>query len=79
MSLGFSFTLFTLFCRYSIIKSCSHWRPEQRPSLSALIRTLEAGERVANGSTVLRVPEPMSIEKYLREAGYGEAYNYAVL
>ncbi|KAF1382023.1 hypothetical protein PFLUV_G00160090 [Perca fluviatilis] len=64
---------------YSIIKACSNWRPEQRLSTSELIRTLQAGEKSANGRTVLRVPEPLDIEKYLREAGYEEAYNYAVL
>ncbi|XP_074468990.1 tyrosine-protein kinase STYK1 isoform X2 [Sebastes fasciatus] len=64
---------------YSIIKVCCNWRPDQRPSMSELIRTLQAGEKSANGRTVLRVPEPLNIEKYLREAGYGEAYNYAVL
>ncbi|XP_078124545.1 tyrosine-protein kinase STYK1 [Sander vitreus] len=64
---------------YSIIKACSNWRPEQRLSMSELIRTLQAGEKSANGRTVLRVPEPLDIEKYLREAGYEEAYNYAVL
>ncbi|XP_035849293.1 tyrosine-protein kinase STYK1 isoform X2 [Sander lucioperca] len=64
---------------YSIIKACNNWRPEQRLSMSELIRTLQAGENSANGRTVLRVPEPLDIEKYLREAGYEEAYNYAVL
>lgn len=44
-----------------------------------LIRKLQAGEESANGRTILRVPEPLEIEKYMREAGYGEAYNYAVL
>ncbi|XP_008279366.1 tyrosine-protein kinase STYK1 [Stegastes partitus] len=64
---------------YSIIRSCCHWNPQQRLSMSELIRKLQAGEQSANGTTALRVPEPMSFEKYLREAGYGEAYNYAVL
>ncbi|TKS88826.1 Tyrosine-protein kinase STYK1 [Collichthys lucidus] len=63
---------------YSIIKSCCSWNPQQRPSVSQLIGKLQAGEKSANGRTVLRVPEPLDIEKYLREAGYGEAYNYAV-
>ncbi|KAI3358912.1 hypothetical protein L3Q82_015300 [Scortum barcoo] len=64
---------------YSIIKSCCHWSPQQRLSVAELIRKLQAGEKSANGRTVLRVPEPPDIEKYLREAGCGEAYNYAVL
>lgn len=46
--------------------------------MTGLIQELQAGERSANGRTVLRVPEPLDIEKYMREAGYGEAYNYAV-
>lgn len=70
---------FTLFCRYSIIKNCSHWRPEHRLSTSELIRTLQSGEKSANGRKVLKVIQPLDIEKYLREAGYTEAYNYAVL
>lgn len=64
---------------YSIIRSCCQWNPQQRPSMSELIRKLQAGEKSANGRTVLRVPEPLNIEIYMREAGYGEAYNYAVL
>ncbi|XP_029986408.1 tyrosine-protein kinase STYK1 [Sphaeramia orbicularis] len=64
---------------YSLMRSCCQWSPPQRLSMSELIRKLQAGEKSANGRTVLRVPEPIDIEKYLREAGYGEAYNYAVL
>ncbi|MEQ2307792.1 hypothetical protein AMECASPLE_021793, partial [Ameca splendens] len=64
---------------YSIMKSCCHWTPQGRPSVTELIRILHVGEKSANGSTVLRVPEPLNIEKYMREAGYGEAFNYAVL
>ncbi|GLD59480.1 tyrosine-protein kinase STYK1 isoform X2 [Lates japonicus] len=64
---------------YSIIKSCCQWGTQQRLSMSELIRKLQAGERSANGRTVLRVSEPLDFERYLREAGYGEAYNYAVL
>ncbi|MED6295479.1 hypothetical protein CHARACLAT_032266 [Characodon lateralis] len=64
---------------YSIMKSCCHWTPQGRPSVTELIRILHVGEKSANGSTVLRVPEPLNKEKYMREAGYGEAFNYAVL
>ncbi|XP_040908679.1 tyrosine-protein kinase STYK1 [Toxotes jaculatrix] len=64
---------------YSLIRSCCHWSPQQRLSMSELIQRLQAGEKSANGRTVIRVPEPLDIESYLREAGYGEAYNYAVL
>uniref|UniRef100_A0A3Q3IUJ2 Protein kinase domain-containing protein n=1 Tax=Monopterus albus TaxID=43700 RepID=A0A3Q3IUJ2_MONAL len=64
---------------YSIIKACCQWNPEQRLSVSELIRKLQVGEKSANGRTVLKVSEPIDIEKYLREAGYGETYNYAML
>lgn len=63
---------------YSLMKSCCHYSPQQRISLQELIRKLESGERTANGNTVLRVPEPLDTGRYLREAGYGEACNYAV-
>ncbi|KAK7899280.1 hypothetical protein WMY93_020133 [Mugilogobius chulae] len=63
---------------YTLIKSCCQWSPQQRVSVPELIRKLESGERSANGSTVLRIPEPLDVGRYLREAGYGEAYNYAV-
>uniref|UniRef100_H3C273 Serine/threonine/tyrosine kinase 1a n=1 Tax=Tetraodon nigroviridis TaxID=99883 RepID=H3C273_TETNG len=64
---------------YSLIMSCCRWSPQHRPSVMELIQKLQAEEISANGSTVLRVPGPLDIEKYMREAGYGEAYNYAVL
>lgn len=64
---------------YSLIKSCTQWSPQDRPPLSGLIRKIQSGERSANDMTVLRVPEPLDTEKYLREAGYGEVYNYAAL
>ncbi|KAM6899959.1 tyrosine-protein kinase STYK1-like [Xenentodon cancila] len=64
---------------YSIIRSCCHWQPQKRASLAELIKVLQTGEKSANNTTVIRVPESLNLEKYLREAGYGEAYNYAVL
>lgn len=64
---------------YSIIKSCCQWKPKDRVSVAELIRKLQSGERSANDQTVLRVTEPLDMEKYIREAGYGESYNYAVL
>lgn len=63
---------------FSLMKSCCQWSPQQRVSVPELIRRLESLERTANGSAVLRVPEPLDLGQYLREAGYGEAYNYAV-
>ncbi|KAL0962401.1 hypothetical protein UPYG_G00339570 [Umbra pygmaea] len=64
---------------YSMIKSCGEFAPHERPALAELIRKLQSGEKSANNNIVLQVPEPLDIEKYMREAGYGEAYNYAVL
>ncbi|XP_037548722.1 tyrosine-protein kinase STYK1 [Nematolebias whitei] len=64
---------------YSIIKSCCHWTPQRRAPLTELIRTLQAGEQSANGSAALRVPEPLNLERYMREAGIRQAHNYAVL
>ncbi|XP_028282255.1 tyrosine-protein kinase STYK1 [Parambassis ranga] len=64
---------------YSFIRACCHWNAQHRVSVTELMTKLQAAEKSANGRTVLRVPEPHSLEKYLREAGYGEAYNYAVL
>ncbi|CAI5691737.1 unnamed protein product [Oreochromis niloticus] len=64
---------------YSIIRSCCHFNAKSRLSTSELIRMLKAGESSANGRTAIRVTEPFKFEKYLREAGFAEAYNYAVL
>ncbi|CAB1321021.1 unnamed protein product [Coregonus sp. 'balchen'] len=64
---------------YSIIKSCGQFALQERPALPEVIRKLQSGEKSANNRTVLRVPETLDIEKYLQEAEYGEAYNYAVL
>uniref|UniRef100_A0A671SA31 Serine/threonine/tyrosine kinase 1a n=1 Tax=Sinocyclocheilus anshuiensis TaxID=1608454 RepID=A0A671SA31_9TELE len=67
------------FSRYSIIKSCCQWKPMDRVSLAELIRKLQTKERSTNDQAVLRVSEPFDMEKYMREAGYGESLNYAVL
>lgn len=63
---------------YSIIKSCCQWKDHDRPSLADVRRKLQSGEKSANDSVVLRVPEPINIERYLREAGYGESNNYTI-
>ncbi|KAF4100661.1 tyrosine-protein kinase STYK1 [Onychostoma macrolepis] len=60
---------------YSIIKSCCQWKPKDRVSLAELIRKLQSGERSADDQAVLRVSEPLDMEKYMREAGYGESLN----
>ncbi|XP_055066385.2 tyrosine-protein kinase STYK1b [Misgurnus anguillicaudatus] len=62
---------------YSIIKACCQWKEQDRPSLAEVRRKLQSGEKSANDSVVLRVPEPINVEKYLMEAGYGES-NYTV-
>ncbi|XP_051520469.1 tyrosine-protein kinase STYK1 [Myxocyprinus asiaticus] len=63
---------------YSIIKACCQWRPKDRASLAELNRKLQSGGRSMNDQTVLQVSEPLDIEKYMQEAGYGESLNYAV-
>uniref|UniRef100_A0A672PD13 Tyrosine-protein kinase STYK1-like n=1 Tax=Sinocyclocheilus grahami TaxID=75366 RepID=A0A672PD13_SINGR len=64
---------------YSIIKSCCQWKPMDRVSLAELIRKLQSKEKSTNDQAVLRVSEPFDMEKYMREAGYGESLNYTVL
>lgn len=64
---------------HSIIKACCQWSLQDRASLAEVKRRLQSGERSANAVTVIRVPEPPDIGKYMREAGYGESFNYAVL
>ncbi|XP_066531177.1 tyrosine-protein kinase STYK1 [Hoplias malabaricus] len=64
---------------YSIMKECCQWRQQDRASLAEVISKLHSSERSANDTVVLRVPEPLDIEKYMREAGYGQTYNYAAL
>ncbi|XDV34109.1 hypothetical protein PO909_004312 [Leuciscus waleckii] len=64
---------------YSIIESCCRWKPKKRVLLADLIRKLQSGERSANDQAVLRVSEPLDMEKYMREAGYGDSFNDAAL
>ncbi|XP_067250637.1 tyrosine-protein kinase STYK1b [Chanodichthys erythropterus] len=63
---------------YSIIKACCQWKEQDRPSLAEVRHKLQSGEKSANDSSILRVPEPINIEQYLKEAGYGESNNYTV-
>ncbi len=67
-----------LFSSYSLIKACCQWKEHDRPSLAEVRRKLQSGEKSANDSSVIRVPEPINIEQYLQEAGYGESNNYTV-
>ncbi|KAI2653035.1 Tyrosine-protein kinase STYK1 [Labeo rohita] len=62
-----------------LLQHLQRWKPKDRVSLAELIRKLQSGERNANDQAVLRVSEPLDMEKYMREAGYGESVNYAVL
>ncbi|XP_060760056.1 tyrosine-protein kinase STYK1 isoform X4 [Neoarius graeffei] len=64
---------------YSIIQACCQWRPQDRAPLKELISMLQIAERHANDTVVLQASEPLDIEKYMREAGYGEAYNFALI
>ncbi|KAL0985128.1 hypothetical protein UPYG_G00153240 [Umbra pygmaea] len=63
---------------YSIIKTCCQWKEQDRTSLAEVSRKLQLGEKTASDK-VLKVPEPIDIEQYLREAGYGDFNSYAVL
>ncbi|KAK0149706.1 Tyrosine-protein kinase STYK1 [Merluccius polli] len=62
---------------YSMIKSCCQWKDQERTSLADLSRKLQSSEKTASDK-VLRQTEPVNIERYLQEAGYGEANNYTV-
>ncbi|KAG7271556.1 hypothetical protein CRUP_027830 [Coryphaenoides rupestris] len=62
---------------YSMIKSCCQWKDQERPSLADISRKLQSSEKNTSDK-VLRRPEPANIERYLQEAGYGEANNYTV-
>lgn len=70
--------LLLFFSSYSIIKACCQWKEQDRPSLAEVRHKLQSGEKSANDSSILRVPEPINIEQYLKEAGYGESNNYTV-
>ncbi|XP_034157333.2 tyrosine-protein kinase STYK1 isoform X2 [Pangasianodon hypophthalmus] len=64
---------------YSIIKACCQWRPQDRAPLKTVISMLQFAESHASDTVILQAPEPLDIEKYMQEAGYEEAYNFAVL
>lgn len=63
---------------YSIIKACCQWKEQDRATLVEVNRKLQSAEKSANDKTVLRVPEPIDIEHYLQEAGYGDSNSYTV-
>ncbi|XP_010883251.1 tyrosine-protein kinase STYK1b [Esox lucius] len=62
---------------YSIMKSCCQWKEQDRTTLAEVDRKLQSGAKSASDK-VLKVPEPISINQYLQEAGYGESTNYTV-
>uniref|UniRef100_A0A8L0DRQ4 Protein kinase domain-containing protein n=1 Tax=Oncorhynchus mykiss TaxID=8022 RepID=A0A8L0DRQ4_ONCMY len=62
---------------YSIIKACCQWKEQDRATLAEVDRKLQSGEKSANDK-VLKVTEPINIEQYLQEAGYGESNSYTV-
>uniref|UniRef100_A0A8C4S6V7 Protein kinase domain-containing protein n=1 Tax=Erpetoichthys calabaricus TaxID=27687 RepID=A0A8C4S6V7_ERPCA len=64
---------------YSIIRGCCQWQQNKRPSLMDLKRRLQLGEKQANDQVILRVPEKISIGKYMKEAGLLQQENYAIL
>ncbi|XP_061676481.1 tyrosine-protein kinase STYK1-like isoform X2 [Syngnathoides biaculeatus] len=64
---------------FAAMSSCCQWNPRRRVTVGTLAEKLRAGERTANGLTPVRAAGPLDPERYLREAGYGEAYNYALL
>ncbi|KAI4896916.1 hypothetical protein NFI96_031609 [Prochilodus magdalenae] len=63
---------------HSIIRACCQWKEQDRATLDEISRKLQSGEKSANDKAVIRVPEPVNIEQYLQEAGYGESNNYTV-
>ncbi|XP_061616031.1 tyrosine-protein kinase STYK1-like [Phyllopteryx taeniolatus] len=64
---------------FAVMSSCCQWSPRRRVTAATLAEKLRAGEMTADGRTLVRAAGPLDTEKYLREAGYGEAYNYAAL
>ncbi|XP_017321230.1 tyrosine-protein kinase STYK1b [Ictalurus punctatus] len=63
---------------HSIIKGCCHWKEQDRFSMAELRHKLQSGEKTGNDKTVLRASQPINIQHYLQEAGYGEAINYTI-
>ncbi|XP_077404030.1 tyrosine-protein kinase STYK1-like [Vanacampus margaritifer] len=64
---------------FAIMSWCCQWSPRRRVTVATLAEKLRAGERKADGRTLIRAVGPLDTETYLRQAGYDEAYNYALL
>ncbi|KAM9723976.1 tyrosine-protein kinase STYK1b [Menidia menidia] len=63
---------------HALIKSCCQWKDQDRPSLAEVSRKLVSAEKNASDK-VLKASGPVSVEQYLKEAGYGETNSYTVL
>lgn len=75
---GEKLIMFVFFSSHSIIKGCCHWKEQDRFSMAELRHKLQSGEKTGNDKTVLRASQPINIQHYLQEAGYGEAINYTI-
>ncbi|XP_077362418.1 tyrosine-protein kinase STYK1-like [Festucalex cinctus] len=64
---------------FAVMSSCCQWSQRRRVTVATLAEKLRAGERKADGRTLIRAAGPLDTETYLRQAGYGEAYNFALL
>ncbi|XP_069551801.1 tyrosine-protein kinase STYK1b [Brachyistius frenatus] len=62
---------------YTVIKGCCQWKDQDRPSLAEVSRKLVSGEKSASDK-VFKTSGTVNIEKYLKEAGYGETNSYTV-
>ncbi|XP_068426752.1 tyrosine-protein kinase STYK1b [Clinocottus analis] len=62
---------------YSVIKGCCQWKDQDRPSLAEVSRKILSAEKNASDK-VFKVSGTVNIEKYLQEAGYGDANSYTV-
>ncbi|XP_066539801.1 tyrosine-protein kinase STYK1b [Hoplias malabaricus] len=63
---------------HSIIKGCCQWKEQERASLDEIRNKLQSGEKSASDKVFPRAPEPINIERYLQEAGYGESNSYTI-
>ncbi|XP_051927157.1 tyrosine-protein kinase STYK1-like [Hippocampus zosterae] len=64
---------------FAVMLSCCQRSPSRRLTVAGLLEKLRVGESTANGRTHIRSAVPLDVENYLRQAGYAEAYNFAVL
>ncbi|XP_051921158.1 tyrosine-protein kinase STYK1b [Hippocampus zosterae] len=62
---------------YGVIKACCQWKEADRLALSELTRKLASGEKSAS-EKVLKGAPAVNLERYLQEAGYGEANSYTI-